>query len=155
MNLNTNSAVRFYKTRDSATSMLRKMGVQARDYNFFIEALEDGTFACQVAKAEMHLASLKNPVMAEVGNPAPEADQVPAAPKAKRTGRRKTDPVIQAEEPKAKRGGVSTVARELILAGKTNQEVWAVLKETFGLDDSKKHYPSWYRCEMKRKGLAK
>lgn len=155
MNLNTNSAVRFYKTRDSATSMLRKMGIQARDYNFFIETLEDGTFACQVAKAEMHLASLKNPVMAEVGNPAPEADQVPAAPKAKRAGRHKTDPVIQAEEPKAKRGGVSTVARELILAGKTNQEVWAILKETFSLDDSKKHYPSWYRCEMKRKGLIR
>lgn len=152
MNLNTNSAVRFYKTRDSATSMLRKMGVQARDYNFFIETLEDGTFACQVAKAEMHLASLKNPVMAEVGNPAPEAGQ---PTKAKRAGRRTTDPVIQAEEPKAKRGGVSTVARELILAGKSNQEVWTILKETFGLDDSKKHYPSWYRCEMKRKGMVK
>lgn len=155
MNLNTNPTVRFYKTRDSATSMLRKMGIQARDYNFFIKVVSDGTFACQVAKAEMYLASLKNPVMAEVGNPVPEAGQVPAAPKAKRVGRRKTDPVVQAEEPKAKRGGVSTVARELILAGKTNQEVWAILKETFSLDDSKKHYPSWYRCEMKRKGLIR
>jgi hypothetical protein len=135
--------------------MLRKMGIQARDYNLFIETLEDGTFVCQVAKAEMHLASLKNPIMAEVGNPAPETDQVPAASKAKRAGRRKAGPVIQAEEPKAKRGGVSAVARELILAGKTNQEVWAVLKETFGLDDSKKYYPGWYRCEMKRKGLIR
>ena len=152
--MSLNSDVRFYKTRDSATSMLRKMGIKSCDYNLFVDTLEDGTFACQVAKAEMHLASLKNPVMAEVGNPAPEADQVPAAPKAKRVGRCKTDPVVQAEEPKAKRGGVSTVARELILAGKSNQEIWAILKETFDLDDSKKHYPSWYRCEMKRKGVV-
>lgn len=155
MNMNTSSAVRFYKTRDSATSMLRKMGIQARDYDFFIETLSNGTLACQIAKAEMYLASLKNPVMAEVGNPAFEADQVPSAPKAKRAGRLKTYPAIQAEEPKAKSGGVSTMARELILSGKTNQEVWAILKETFSLDDSKKHYPSWYRCEMRRKGLVR
>lgn len=132
-------AVKFFKTRDSATSLLRKIGIQARDYNFFIEKMTDGRFACQVAKAEMHLESLKNPKPVE-------------EPKAKvaKAGRRAAGPVGEA---KVKKVGVSSVARDLILAGKTNQEVWEVLKEQFNLDDSKRHYPTWYRCEMKRKGM--
>lgn len=132
-------AVKFFKTRDSATSLLRKIGIQARDYNFFIEKMTDGRFACQVAKAEMHLEALKNPEPAE-------------EPKAKvaKAGRRAADPVV---EVKPKKMGISATARELILSGKTNQEVWEALKQQFNLDDSKKHYPTWYRCEMKRTGL--
>ena len=123
-------AVKFYTRRDSATTVLRKMGIHARDYNAFIEVMSDGQFACHIARAEMHLESLKNPKPAETK-------------------------VAKATRPAAetKRTGVSATARALILAGKTNQEVWAVLKDSFNLDDSKKHYPTWYRCEMKRKGL--
>ena len=127
-------AVKILKTRDSATTVLRKMGIQSRDYNFFIEKMTDGRIACQVAKAEMHLESLKNPK--------------PAKAESTKAGRRATD----AEVVKPKRQGVSSMARDLILAGKTNQEVWAAIKEAFNLDDSKKHYPSWYRCELKRAG---
>lgn len=132
-------AVKIFKTRDSATSLLRKLGIQSRDYNFFIEKMTDGRFACQVAKAEMHLESLKNPAPKTIMGSAIKA------------GRRASDPVVKSDKP-AKAKGVSAVARELILAGRTNQEVWAVIKEAFNLDDSKKHYPTWYRCEMKRKG---
>lgn len=123
-------AVKFYTRRDSATTVLRKMGIHARDYNAFIEVMSDGQFACHIARAEMHLESLKNPKAAE--------------PKAAK--------VAKTTETKPKRTGISATARELILAGKTNQEVWAELKAQFNLDDSKKHYPTWYRCEMKRKG---
>lgn len=129
-------AVKIFKTRDSATSLLRKMGIQSRDYNFFIEKMTDGRLACQVAKAEMHLESLKNPQPKTIITEAVKA------------GRRVNDPEVV----KPKRQGVSSMARDLILAGKTNQEVWAVIKEAFNLDDSKKHYPSWYRCELKRAG---
>ena len=129
--MSTNSAVRIYKTRDSATTVLRKMGIPACDYNAFIEVMSDGQFACHIARAEMHLESLKNPKPAET-----KATKSPAS-----------------TETKLKRTGISAMARELILAGKTNQEVWAILKETFSLGDNKKHYPGWYRCEMKRKGL--
>ena len=129
--MNTNSAVRIYKTRDSATAVLRKMGTPACDYNAFIEVMSDGQFACHIARAEMHLESLKNPKPAET-----KAAKAPAS-----------------TEAKPKRTSISATARELILAGKTNQEVWAIIKDAFGLDDSKKHYPAWYRCEMKRKGL--
>jgi hypothetical protein len=44
------------------------------------------------------------------------------------------------------------VARDLILAGKTNEEVWVALKEQFKLSDDKRHYPTWYRCQLKRAG---
>ena len=123
-------AVKFYARRDSATTVLRKMGIHTRDYNAFIEVMSDGQFACHIARAEMHLESLKNPKPAET-----KAAKAPAS-----------------TETKSKRTGISATARELILAGKTNQEVWAELKQQFDLDDSKKHYPTWYRCEMKRKG---
>jgi len=127
-------AVKFYARRDSATTVLRKMGIHARDYNAFIEVMSDGQFACHIARAEMHLESLKNPKPAET--------KVTKAPRSENS----------ATETKSKRIGISATARALILAGKTNQEVWAELKQQFDLDDSKKHYPTWYRCEMKRKG---
>lgn len=52
----------------------------------------------------------------------------------------------------AQRITVSAVARELILAGKDNKEVWTALVEQFRLDETKKHYPAWYRAELRRKG---
>jgi hypothetical protein len=39
------------------------------------------------------------------------------------------------------------------MAGKTNEEVWNVIKAQFNLDDKKKGYPAWYRANLKRKGL--
>lgn len=117
-----------YTARDSATSALRKIGIQARDYNLFITKVGD-KFECKLGAAAAHLESLKNPK--------------PAATKATK----------KTAEPKVKKAGISATARELILSGKTNQEVWEVLKQQFDLDDSKKHYPTWYRCEMKRTGL--
>ena len=137
-----------YTARDSATSALRKLGLQARDYNLFITKVGD-KFECKLGAAAAHLESLKNP------KPVVEAkteDKPVAAkePKVVKAGRRAVDPVV---EVKAKKTGISATARELILSGKTNQEVWEVLKQQFNLDDSKKHYPTWYRCEMKRTGL--
>jgi len=129
-----------YTARDSATSALRKIGIQTRDYNLFITKVGD-KFECKLGAAAAHLESLKNP------KPVAAAE-----PKAKvvKAGRRAADPVV---EVKPKKMGISATARELILSGKTNQEVWEALKQQFNLDDSKKHYPTWYRCEMKRTGL--
>lgn len=123
-----------YTARDSATSALRKIGIQARDYNLFITKIGD-KFECKLGAAATHLESLKNPKPVEAAKPAT------------------TKTTKKTTEPKAKKTGISATARELILSGKTNQEVWEVLKQQFNLDDSKKHYPTWYRCEMKRTGL--
>lgn len=119
----TTTTTKLYNTRDSATSALRKLGLKPRDYDLFITKVGD-KFECRVGAAAAHLQSLLEP------KPAP------------------------AKEPKpAKRTGISQTARDLILAGKTNVEVWALLQAQFGLDDGKKHYPTWYRSELKRKGL--
>jgi hypothetical protein len=122
----TARAVHFVKTRDSATTILRKLGVKSRDYNLFIEKMTDGGFAVQAAKSRMHLKALTAPAPA-------------AKPAAKRGG--KNDP-----------SSCSAVARTLIRKGKTNAEVWEVLKEQFGLDDKKRGYPSWYRFQLRRAG---
>jgi hypothetical protein len=129
---------KIYAARDSATSALRKLGIQARDYNFFIVKVGD-KFECKLGAAAAHLESLKNPKPVEV-KPAAKA------PKTTKSGRCDTDTTVEVVT-------TSSVARAMILDGKTNQEVWAAIKRQFGLDDSKKHYPTWYRCEMGRKGL--
>lgn len=137
-----------YTARDSATSALRKLGLQARDYNLFITKVGD-KFECKLGAAAAHLESLKNPK--PVVEAKAEAKPVAAKEsKVVKAGRRVADPVV---EVKPKKMGISATARELILSGKTNQEVWEALKQQFNLDDSKKHYPTWYRCEMKRTGL--
>ncbi len=65
-------------------------------------------------------------------------------------------PTKTEKPPKAeKKVSVSQAMRDLIIAGKTNDEVWAKVKEQFNLDDSKKHYPAWYRSDLKKKGLIK
>ena len=59
--------------------------------------------------------------------------------------------------PKAAKEKTVTLAsfmRGLIEAGKNNDEVFAAAVKEFGIGDEKKHYPSWYRSEMKRKSNA-
>lgn len=138
-------AVKILSRRDSATTILRKMGIHSRDYNAFIEVMTDGKFACHIARAEMHLESLKQAAT----KPAKKLDEKQAAAK-------KLLKVGVEGKPKRKAARtVSTVARELIVAGKTNLEVWAVIQKEFDLDDSKKSYPAWYRSDCRRKGLIK
>ena len=140
-----------YTARDSATSALRKLGLQARDYNLFITKVGD-KFECKLGAAASHLESLKN--SKPVGTKATRikiTESVDAKnARLANAGRRAADSVVEVTPKKL---GISATARELILSGKTNQEVWEALKQQFNLGDSKKHYPTWYRCEMKRTGL--
>ena len=46
---------------------------------------------------------------------------------------------------------VSSAMREYVLAGLTNEEIWDLCQAEFDLSDSKKHYPAWYRCELRSK----
>ena len=59
------------------------------------------------------------------------------------------------KEAKAGPESVSAAMRRLVLEGKTNDEVWAVCKKLFKLDDSKKGYPAWYRNQLKKSGQLK
>lgn len=144
------SGVRIFKARDSATSLLRKLGVNSRDYNLFIDKMDDGGIVCKVALAMEHVESLK--VLAE--KPTKPAKPIITKPHQqevvdKLLGR---DTKPKAPAKKSAKPSISGMAREMILAGKTNEEIWEALKSTFDLDHSKRHYPVWYRCEMKRKG---
>jgi hypothetical protein len=144
-------AVKILARRDSATTILRKLGIQARDYNFFIEKMTDGRFACKIAMAEMHLESLKNPKPAVKAPCHSEEKYTTEGMKIQQAVAKAVKAESKADTPK--RDGISATARALILDGKTNQEVWDVLQAKFNLDHSKRHYPTWYRCEMKRTGL--
>jgi hypothetical protein len=59
----------------------------------------------------------------------------------------------KAEKPaKEPRITVTSVVEGLILDGKSNADVWAVIKPQFKLSDDKRWYPSWFRSRLKRTG---
>lgn len=124
--------VRVVGTRDSATSILRKLGVKPRDYNFFISKRDNGQLEVAVEAAQAHLQALLLP-----STPAPKVEP-------------KAVPADKGE----KKVSCSAVARDLILAGKTNDEVWVVIAEQFKLDQKKRGYPAWYRFLLRKTGHA-
>ena len=126
--------VRVVGTRDSATAILRKLGVKPRDYNFFISKRDDGKLVVAVEAATAHLQSLLLP-----STPAPKVESKAES---------KATPAPKAE----KKVSCSKVAQDLILAGKTNDEVWAVIAEQFNLDQKKRGYPAWYRFQLRKAG---
>lgn len=126
------------KTRDAATSILRKLGVNSRDYNLFITKNPDGTFTVKQSEA---LKARAGAVILDLVT----TKDITLTP----------SPVAAAPKPE-KRQSISQLAEELLLAGRTNPEVWAELKAKFRLGDDKKHYPSWFRSRLRRQGrLAK
>lgn len=129
-----------YTRRDSVTSILRKRGIPSDQYNDWIIKNDDGTFSIREQAESLTPPWDEEPKTVETKTTAKD-HKIPDAPK-------KTK--VQ-DEPKETRRTVSSAAREHILAGHDNKKVWELLKEEFDLGDSKKHYPSWYRSEMKRK----
>src|SRR5574337_404406 len=122
------NTVKNVKTRDAATSILRKMGIAKSDYDLFItKRASENTPNSNYFAVDIHLAA--EHLKPKTENP-------------KKTSQNSTE----------KRVSCASVAREMILSGKTNAEVWPVIKAQFNLDDSKKHYPAWYRCELRRAG---
>lgn len=109
-----------FKRRDSATTVLRKLGVKSSDYSLFIEKI-GGLFQLDIEKAEKFIKASKS--------------------HDKRVGERRS-------------GNESCcgVAYAMILDGATNAEVWAVIQPKFNLGENKRHYPSWYRCHLRRIG---
>lgn len=162
----TAQAVRFVRTRDAATSLLRKLGLKPRDYDFFIEKTSDGQLAVQVARAEAHLKSLPQ-ASAQALREAHDATvtqaerdefvaMAAAVTEVQSAGRRlamAANAAAETKQPRAERVNTcSAVARALIRAGKTNAEVWAAIKTQFNLDDKKRGYPAWYRADLRKQG---
>jgi hypothetical protein len=124
-----------YAARDSATSALRKIGVTKSDYDDFI-VRRDGTFYCDIEGAKKFVAKNGAPAAA-----APAATETKAAKPA----------AVKVEK---KQTGTSAIIRAKILAGMTNQQIWDEMSSGKNpvLGANQKHYPAWYRCELRRKG---
>ena len=127
--------IKSYNNRDSATAMLRKQGIEAVDYNKFIIS-DENRFHVDLVKVNKFLSSKKTKVVKKSAEPKEKAVKKSAEPK----------------EKAARKTCVSSVARSLILAGKSNDEVWTALKAQFNLDDKKRSYASWYRWQLHKQG---
>lgn len=141
--------MKVYSKRDSATAALRKLGIKPGDYNLFIKKV-GGEFHCNVSRALAHKAELD------------EAAKYPVVHVVEGVKIRETLPikgkikiVSRSNDVMPRPISVAAFARELILAGRTNEDVFKSLQAKFNLDKSKKHYPSWYRCQLRAKGLLK
>lgn len=151
--------VRIYKNRDSATAMLRKLGIAAVSYPKFFEKQEDGSYKVFVLKAEQSLLSAAVPVVAaaEIANPKQDtfADLEGREAIDERHATRRRQRIQAARDGAVHRPlpdtvSVGAVIREMVRAGHTNAEIWAVVQPKFNIPDSRKWYVSWYKSDMKR-----
>lgn len=49
---------------------------------------------------------------------------------------------------------VAATCRSMIIAGRTDGQIWSVLRRVFHIDPAKRSYTTWYRCEVRRRGLT-
>jgi hypothetical protein len=50
-----------------------------------------------------------------------------------------------------KKPTIASRVRGLVTAGKTNDEIWLIVKAEFGMPDDKRWFVGWYRADMKRR----
>lgn len=139
-----------FTNRDSATAYLRKNEIQKDLYNNFITKIND-KFVVDTKAVDDFLSDSKPSNKSVTTKPSKEVGDVLKLVQDSKS--LTTDEVVKKVKPEDTT--VSSLSRELILAGKTNKEVWTIIKAKFKLEDNKKHYPAWYRSEMKRSGKLK
>jgi hypothetical protein len=146
---------REFTKRDSATAFLRKNKIQKDLYSNFITKI-NGKFVVNTKAVDDFLSGDK-PTEQEPKNVGIKVSKevVGDALKLAQDSKPLTTDEIAKKKVKPEDTTVSSLSRKLILDGKTNKEVWAVIKAKFKLEDNKKHYPAWYRSEMKRSGKLK
>lgn len=152
--------------RDSATAILRKIGIKPRDYNLFIEVTADDKFAVKVGAAEKHLKDLAGPSPKELKDRAEQEAKVielraklkrkvesekaaKANKEAYRAAKVVVNPITEAPAPGE---SCASYSRRMITAGHSNAELWAALVKHFQLDEGKRGYPAWYRWQMYKAG---
>lgn len=173
------SKSKVYTVRDSATAALRKAGIDKALYSKYIKVVDGGftidsmaiiadelksamTEAVTTKTTAVKKAPVKKVVAAKT--PTKKAVATKAPTKKPATKPKKVPTVVRYEEvkpPKAPQKQrapstkvtVASEIRRMVKLDKSNGEIWAVIQPQFDLPDSKKWYPSWYRSEMKRKGL--
>lgn len=64
-----------------------------------------------------------------------------------------TKSVAKTKAPREQRVTVASRFQELIMkGGKTDQAIFDIVKDEFGLDDKKRSYVGWYRNYLRKKG---
>lgn len=139
-------AIKFYTRRDSATSALRKLGVDKSKYNSYIETKEDGVY--------VDLESAANDMDEDVVVKKPRARSAAASKPAasvKKTASTKTGRTNKVDPDKKE--SMTKFCQRMILDGKTDAEIYEMMIPIYNCDESKKGYPSWNRGFMRRRGL--
>lgn len=145
-----------YSARDSATSALRKIGIVKSDYDDFI-VRRDGVFYCDIegAKAfvtKTQVSAMKAATAAQTVKEKLESGEIKLNVAKERA---KAEKAVE-EKPTTKNTGISGIIRALILEGKSNADIWALLGPNGNktLAENRKSYPAWFRCELRRNGHA-
>lgn len=146
-----NSKLRCVSRRDSATTMLRKLGITKDRYDDFIVRGDNGEYFVDIEEARASLEESKS-IKPEVKDEIKSEIKTQLKKIVKTQVKAEVKKVQSKIDIKGEKRTVSSVCRSLIKMGKSNYEVWELVKAEFNLDDSKKHYPSWYRSELTRSG---
>lgn len=141
-----NKSYKIYARRDSATSVLRKIGIDKEHYNNFIKQ-DGGNFYVDVDAATKSLVNVEGSKKL-VKSTTPKVNK-------KSVGEAKPQVTSTHTAGVAKKETISGVICQLIMGGKTNKEIWGIVKSKFNLDDTKKYYPAWNRSQMIRDGRLK
>lgn len=118
---------KLYTRRDSATKVLKSIGITPDQYNSFIEETKDG-FICHLDRAREHQAFHQ-----------PQPVKEKPKPGAKKSKSGQTNDQTQS---------ISGSIKALILNGYSNSQI----REALDLPPERSHYPSWYRSKMRRDG---
>lgn len=133
-------ALRSFSHRDSATKLLKKLGIDKSRYNDFIVKHGPQDFRVNETAA---IESLKPQTKAVKAVPKPASAVKPA--KTRKPGK---VVVVTTTEVPTKPQSLSSQIKELILKGRTNQEII----DQLNLPETKLTYPSWYRCQLRKQG---
>lgn len=158
------TTIKIVTRRDSATAILRKIGIKPRDYDLFIAVAANEKFAVKVGAAEKHLRDLAGPSPKELQAKAEQAAKVEELrTKLERKVRSDKNAKASKESFRAAQVVVNEVdiapennescasySRRVITAGHTNAELWVALVKHFNLDSGKRGYPAWYRHQMRK-----
>jgi len=129
-----------YARRDSATATLRKMGIDKTLYKEFI-GKSGNKFIVDITAAEKWVEDDRRP---KKSTEKTVTRRVSGSPK----------PTVKVTErsPRPHSQSAASFIRDMILDGATNLEIFEACQEKFGYEKNKRHYPAWYRSEMRRKG---
>lgn len=149
---------RIVSRRDSATAMLRKIGIKQRDYDYYIKTTDDGKFIVDIALAKKTMGDLgiTTKEELEVHKTIKTSIEVRQGVKIvdRSAGVGKLKVIDKRELPPPNTGeSLTAYSCRMILDGYTNTELWMAMNQHFGEQPAKKRsYPRWYRRFLRNKG---